>query len=159
VIKIVLRRITAADGTLLDLGELVGDHSTELIRLSRPRHEPVAVDAENVEPMEAIVDSNQVKSIGECLGLQVSLRLAERLKADRAASAERIVVRTDTFSHILVHQVEQPVDLCLLVAMSLQTIFYVALQHVDLVIVQALRRREFKYWRSFWELKETKDEG
>ena len=91
--------------------------------------------------MEAVVDSDQVNAISEPFRLQVIFILGEWFKADRATAPDCIVVPTDALSQILVHLVEEPInllDLLLLVAVRLQTLNDVSLQHVDLVIIKAL---------------------
>ena len=98
-----LRRLIATNGAPFDFGEVVGDDAAELIPLRRPLHEPVAIYAQNVEPVEAVVDANQVNSVCEGLRLKVGLRLAEWFKANGTATSQRVVVRTDAFSHVLVH--------------------------------------------------------
>ena len=77
--------------------------ATEFVSFRRAFHEPVAIDAQNVEPMEAIVDPYQVNSVSEGLSFQVGLWLAEWLEADRASASQSVIVRTDTLPHILIH--------------------------------------------------------
>ena len=57
-INVMLRRITTADRTAFDFWEIVCDYPTKLVFLSSSCHEPVAVDAEDVEPVEAVVNSH-----------------------------------------------------------------------------------------------------
>lgn len=72
--------------------------------------------------MEAVVNSNQVNSVGEGLRLEVGFRLTERLEADGASTNERIVVLADAHPQLLVHLIEKPIDfVCFFVAMLLQT--------------------------------------
>lgn len=68
-VNVALGRVTAADWTLLDFREVVGDNAAELVFFRSAVHEPVAVDAEDVETVEAVVNSDQVNSIGEGLSL------------------------------------------------------------------------------------------
>ena len=73
-----LRCLVSTDRTPLNLRKLVGDDSSELINISSSLHEPIPVDTEGVEAMKAGINSHQVNSVGEFLGLQLSLAVTER---------------------------------------------------------------------------------
>ena len=137
--------LAAADWTFFYIGQLIGNFSSKLIDLSSSLHEPVSIDAKNVEPVEAVIDAHQVDSVCEGLGLKLGLIHAEWLEADGTTPTERIVVLAEAVAQILVHQVEEAVDsLSILVAMSLQALNYVAFEHVDLVIVKTLDSCKFE---------------
>ena len=44
---------------------------TKFVRLRSPFHEPIPIHAQNVEPVEAIVNPYQVNSVSEGLSFQV----------------------------------------------------------------------------------------
>lgn len=59
--------ITPADGTSLDFGQIEPDDTTKLILFRSSLHEPVTVDAQDMESVEAIVDAYKVDAIREGL--------------------------------------------------------------------------------------------
>ena len=62
VINLLLRDFAPASWTLLVFGHLVLDHISELIFLDLPLEEPVTVQTDQVEPMEALVNADEVYS-------------------------------------------------------------------------------------------------
>ena len=57
-IDVFFRCIFSADGTLFDFRKFVSNQVAEFVFLSGSSHEPVSVDAQDVEPMEAAVDTD-----------------------------------------------------------------------------------------------------
>ena len=147
--------LVSADGAAFDIREIVGDNTSKFVSLCGSLHVPVTIDAQDVESVEAVVYAHQVKTISEGLHLQIGLRLTEWFEAHRATPSQRVVVLRHAVSQLLVQVVEEAIDLgrvFILVAVSLQTLDNIAFEHIDLVIVKALRRREFKSWWTFREL-------
>ena len=102
---------TSAYRAAFFLGQLVSDDVTKLVFVCRSLHEPVAVDAEHVEAVEAIIDPDKISPVSEPLRFQIFLAVSEGLKADGAATAERIVVLADELTQVLVHLIEEAVNL------------------------------------------------
>ena len=69
--------LVSADRAAFFLREIVGDNTSKFVSLCGSLHVPVTVDAQDVEPVEAVVYAHQVKTISEGLGLQVGLCLTE----------------------------------------------------------------------------------
>jgi hypothetical protein len=74
-----------------------------LVRLRRPLHEPISVDAKRMESMEAAIDANQINPVSEGCSFHLSFVVAERLQADRAAANQRVVVGCQAISQVLIH--------------------------------------------------------
>ena len=70
--------LSAADGAFLALGNGRGNDIAILVSFLGSFHKPVAMNTNQVETVEAAVDSDQVNSVGELLGL-ILLLLAEML--------------------------------------------------------------------------------
>ena len=75
-----------ADWTLLLFGKREFDVDAELIKLRLPLHEPLSVTAKQVEPVKAVVNSDQVRPIGKRLRFEHSRVFAELFEANRAAA-------------------------------------------------------------------------
>ena len=65
--NILLSRFVSANGTPLDFRQFISDNVSELVFFSGSRHEPISIYTQDVEPMEASVDTDQVESVSECL--------------------------------------------------------------------------------------------
>lgn len=72
-VNVSLCSLVSADGAAFDLRKIEGVNNSKLVCLSGSLHVPVSVDAQDVEPVEAIVNAHQVKTISEGLCLQVCL--------------------------------------------------------------------------------------
>lgn len=148
--------ITPADRTSLLFWQFEPDDTSKLIGFSCPLHEPVAVDTQDVESVETVVNAHQVDTIRKSLRFELGLRLAERLEAYGASTACRVILLRQNTSEFVVHLVKKTVDFSVFVAQRLQTLDCVSLQHVDLIVVEALARRQLKLRRFSWELRQTK---
>ena len=101
------------------------------------------------------LNSHQINAISKDLRLHIRFIFTERFQANGAASSAGIVVGRNCGPQILINHIEGAIDLALvffLVAVLSQTLHYISFEHVDLVIIKSLRRREFKPWWTFWEL-------
>ena len=78
-LNVFLGGLVAADWASLLLRQVEGDHVAEFVLLSRSLHEPVAVDAQRVEAVVAVVDPDQVRTIRKGLSLKISLTFSEWL--------------------------------------------------------------------------------
>ena len=78
-LNVFLGGLVAADWASLLLRQVEGDHVAEFVLLSRSLHEPVAVDAQRVEAVVAVVDPDKVRTICEGLSLKISLTFSEWL--------------------------------------------------------------------------------
>ena len=91
VIDLRLVHLSPADGASLALGDRVSDHVTIRVLLFGSFHKPVAMHANQMESVEALVDSDQVNSIGETLLLGLAF-LAELFQAHSASTLHCVVV-------------------------------------------------------------------
>lgn len=98
VLDLFLLDLTSADRALLDLGQTKLNRASVLIFLLASLHEPVAMDTNQVEPVETCIDSHQVHSIRK-RPLSV---LAELLQAHGAPSLHRVIVGRQDFPDLLV---------------------------------------------------------
>jgi len=76
-----------------------------------PSHKPVSVYAKQVEPMEALVDPDEIFSIGELTIFQLVLILGKCIEADWASTLQCIVVARDDLPELLVDVVHEPIHL------------------------------------------------
>ena len=81
--------------------------SAELVLVDVTLHEPIAVDANQVEPVKALLDPDQVLPTCEALLLLI-LVVREFLKTNGAAAKEGIIVLGQDFSERLVNVVQHP---------------------------------------------------
>ena len=72
-LNVVLHCLASANWTLFHFGKFIMYRATEFVSFRRAFHEPIAIDAQNVESVEAIVDPYQVNSVSEGLSFQVGL--------------------------------------------------------------------------------------
>lgn len=101
VFHFLLIHLASADGASLLLGNLVLGHVAVRIFVTLPRHEPIPMDANHMEPVIALVDSHEVNSVGEALPFMFPF-IHELLQAYRASALDCVVVESKDFSHLLV---------------------------------------------------------
>lgn len=58
VVEVVLKHLSAADRAPLVLGHLILDLTPELVFLLKSLHEPITVETDQVETVEALVDTH-----------------------------------------------------------------------------------------------------
>jgi hypothetical protein len=58
VVHLLFEDVSSADGASLVFWHLINDFASELILFFDPLHEPIPVDTDKVEPVEALVNSN-----------------------------------------------------------------------------------------------------
>ena len=78
----------SADGASFYFTGLVFDIATELILLDMSLHEPISVQANQMEPVEADTDPHEITSLQKA----VVLLLAQLVEADVAAALNWVVI-------------------------------------------------------------------
>ena len=59
-VLVVFRGLASTDRASFDFWQVVSDDASEFILVCGSFHEPVAVHTQNVEPVEAVVNTNEV---------------------------------------------------------------------------------------------------
>lgn len=131
--------MTPADGTLLDVTEIVLDNAAKLVLLNVPLHKPVPEEADQVESVVALIYPDQVRSFQEA-GSLVGTQLVQ---TDVAATLDRIVEFRNQLDQTLM-QVVQHLLFCIVVEVNFQHFVDLLLQAFHLVIVEALIRHDLK---------------
>ena len=146
-----MTHIVSAYGTFLRLRQVEHDFVPKLVNFDVTLHEPVPVDTDKMESVEAIVDAHEVAPLRELRFKSLFIRFTESLEADRAPATKVVVVIRHYFLQGHVHVVDLLLILFnLLVAMLVQALLDVFLDIVNLVIIEALhvvhskRRRLFR---------------
>ena len=158
VLDVCFWRVASAYRASFDIRQVKGLNIAMHISLRCSLHKPVSIYAQSVESVEAAVDSDEVDAVCELLRLSFSLILTERLEADGATPLNRVIVVRKAVTQTFIHLVQKSIGFRLVsffVAELLQTIDDVAFQHIDLVIIESLRCREFELRRLFRELRVT----
>jgi len=93
---------SSANRTPLYLRDRVLEHAAEAVLLVFALHEPVAMDADQVEAVVAIVDSHQISPVRETRVLV----LAKVLEADSTAPFDRVVEPSHDVSHLVMKLVQ-----------------------------------------------------
>ena len=102
VVDLRLNYLPPADWAFLALGNGGGNYIAILISFLRSFHKPVAMNTDQVETVEAAVDSDQVNSVSEFLSKVLLLLLAEMLQADCTSTFDGVVVGGNYLPHFLV---------------------------------------------------------
>ena len=105
-INVLLRDLVSANGTLFHLWQVESDHIAKLVSLSGPLHEPVAIDAQHVEPVEALINADQVLSFRERHAFKLIFILTERFEAYTASPSARVIISTQAVSQPLVNLIQ-----------------------------------------------------
>lgn len=100
VVNLWLFHISPADGASLNLRYLVVDDTSKTVFLLFALHEPVSVDADQMESMETGFNPDQVTSICKPLILIVSV-LTELFQAHSAPSFYCVVITGQNLSYLL----------------------------------------------------------
>ena len=95
-----LVHFTSTDRASFLVGNLVMDCVTILVLRKAPRHEPIPVNANDVESVVALIDSNEIDSVCEALPFLFPF-LTELFEAHCASTLHCIVVLCQNFSHLL----------------------------------------------------------
>ena len=147
VLQVLVRDFHSADRTLLLLRKREIYLVSKLVRLLLAGHKPVSIDAEQMEAMEAVVNSGQVVAVSELLKRQLRVIFAKLFEADRASSHAGVILLRQNLSELFVDVVDHLLFLLLWVAMLIQALLNLLPQFIDLVVVQSLVLNEFKHWR------------
>lgn len=105
IVNLFLIHLSSTDGALLTLGDGVRDYVSIRVFLLCSLHKPIPMHANQVESVEALVDSDQVNSVGETLLLLLTI-LTELLKANSTSALDSIVVRGEDLPHFLVQVIK-----------------------------------------------------
>ena len=106
VLDLALVNLSPADGTSLLCGQLVLDDVAKAVFLGHAFHKPISMDANEVESVEALVDSHQIKSVRETLLSCRLLVVAEVFEANCASALDGVVVACQNLPHFLVQIVQ-----------------------------------------------------
>lgn len=80
--------------------------AAKLILFPDSVHEPVPVDADQVEPVETLVHSHQVFSVSELL-LLVVVFLTELIETHRTSAVQSVIVMSEDFPRFLVQVIDE----------------------------------------------------
>ena len=145
-----MAHIASAYGTLLCLRQVEYDFVPKLVNFDVTLHEPVPVDTDKMESVEAIVDAHEVTPLRELRFKSLFIRFTESLETDRTPAAQVIIVIRHYFLQGHVHVVNLLLVLFnLFVAMLIQAFLYVFLDIFNLIIIEALRVVDRKCWCLF----------
>ena len=97
--------LSSADGASLALGNRMTDHVAIWVLFFRSFHKPVPMDADEVESVEALVDSDQVNSVWETRFFGLAL-LAKLFEAHSTSSLHCVIVWCKNFAHFFMQVVE-----------------------------------------------------
>lgn len=103
VLNLVFLDVSSANGASLMLWHLVGDFIAELILFLESLHEPISMETDQVETMEALIHSHQIRTISELLQHNSRLVIAEWLKTNCTASVNCIIVLCQNLSYFFMH--------------------------------------------------------
>ena len=105
-INVLLRDLISANWAPFDLWQVESGHVAKLVRLSGPLHEPVSIQTQYAEPVEALINADQVLSFRERHAFKLIFILAERFEAYTASPSARVIISTQAVSKPLVNLVE-----------------------------------------------------
>ena len=142
--------ITSANWTFRCLWQIEDDFVPKLVCFDMTLHEPVPVDTDKMESVEAIVDTHEVTPLRESRLHCLFISFTESLETDRAPAAQVIIVIRHYFLQGHVHVV----DLLLIffdvfIAVLIQALLDIFLDVINLIIIEALRIYHGKCWRLF----------
>ncbi len=119
-------------------------------------HEPISVQTDQVEPVEALVDPGQVFPIGKWFDLSELLIIAKVFQTDVATSSHCVIVGTRDFSKLLVQIVKDAaVFFYCFVAVISESVVNVLLDRIKLIIIQTFVRHDLEDRRGSGVLKDV----
>ena len=104
----------SARRALFALRRFIHDIASELVLLDLPVHEPIAVEANQVEPVETLAHPNKVGSLRKSLFLRCppfsppSSGLGKILETDGTAAPDGVVVFGEYLSALFVQVIDDP---------------------------------------------------
>ena len=105
VLDLTLFYLSSADGTSLALGDRMTDHVAIWVLFFRSFHKPIPMDTDEVESVEALVDSDQVNSVRETRFFGLAL-LAKLFEAHSTSALNSVIVWCKNFAHFFMQVIE-----------------------------------------------------
>jgi len=159
IVHLYFANLPSADRTSLVLRHLIFNFASEFIFFFDSLHEPIPIHADEVKPVEALIDSNKVCSISKLLRSKLILIFTELLETDGASARHRIIILSENLPNLLVKLIDETIVIFIFFSLIRQflepkgitlskSLLLVELVHnfINLLIIEAFDRRKLKAW-------------
>lgn len=109
VIKLIIVDNSSARRALLAFWHFVNDIASKLIFLDSSRHKPIPVQTFQVESVEAVLNTDQIRSLREENRPTFFAILVEIIEADWASSNEGIVILSEYLSDLFMTFIDETI--------------------------------------------------